>query len=185
MRRLEVMPLVSRDCASALSGHSFAWEELELSQPPQNWSKLVGWAASHCKHTHQLTLEDLKSGSEEALQKLLTCFLALRTIKLTGRISGSPSLWSHLLVHRLQHLHIELSSINQADIDGMSLMQGLQHLSLQVSPRLLLPSCLSYYHYLLSCCIMSFYFMVKQCMQSKPGVCMIIYTLSKCLMLHA
>ena len=134
MRRLEVMPLVSRECASALSGHSFAWEELELSQPPQNWSRLVGWAATHCKHTHQLTLEDLTPGSEEALQKLLTCFLELRSIKLTGRLSSSPSLWSHLLVHRLQHLHIELSSIKQADIDGLSLMQGLQHLSLQVSP---------------------------------------------------
>lgn len=140
MRRLEVMPLVSHDWASALSGHSFAWEQLELSHPPQNWSKLVGWAATHCKHTRQLTLEDLKFGSEEALQKLLTCFLALHTIKLTGRISGSPSLWSHLLVHRLQHLHIELTSITQADIAGLSLMQGLQHLSLQVRIRFPLPS---------------------------------------------
>ena len=128
------MPLVSHEWASALSGHSFAWEELELSHPPQNWSKLVGWAATHCKHTHQLTLEDITSGSEEALQKLLACFLALRTVKLTGRISSSPTLWSHLLVHRLQHLHIELNSIKQADIDGISLMHGLQHVSLQVSP---------------------------------------------------
>ena len=129
------MPLVSHDCASALSGHSFAWEELELNNPPQDWSKLVGWAATHCKHTHQLTLEDLKLGSEEALEKLLTCFLALRTIKLTGRISGSPSLWSHFLIHRLQHFHIELTSISQADVDGLSLLRGLQHLSLQVSPK--------------------------------------------------
>lgn len=149
MRRLEVMPMVSHDWANALSGHSFAWDELELSHPPQNWSKLIGWAATHCKHTHQLILEDLRSGSEEALQKLLTCFLALRTIKLTGRISSSPSLWSHLLVHRLQHLHIELTSINQADIDGLSLMQGLQHLSLQVSPRPPFPPCV-YYHYFLT-----------------------------------
>ena len=127
------MPLVSHEWASALSGHSFAWEDLVLSHPPQDWSKLVGWAATHCKHTHQLTLEDLKSGNEEALQKLLACFLALRSLKLAGGISSSPTLWSHLLAHRLQHLHIELDTVKQADIDGMSLMQGLKHLSLQVS----------------------------------------------------
>lgn len=127
------MPLVSHEWASALSGHSFAWEDLVLSHPPQDWSKLVGWAATHCKHTHQLTLEDLKSGNEEALQKLLACSPALRSLKLAGGISGSPALWSHLLAQRLQHLHIELDTVKQADIDSMSLMQGLKHLSLQVS----------------------------------------------------
>lgn len=128
------MPLVSSEWASVLSGHSFAWEQLELSQTPQNWSKLIDWAATHCKHTHQLALADLKPSNDDASQKLLACgFMALRSIKLAGSVQSSAALWSTILVHRLHHLHIELSSIKQADIDGVSLMQGLSHLTLQVS----------------------------------------------------
>ena len=148
-RRSRLMPLVCSEWAHALAGHSFAWEQMELRHPPHDWSKLTSWAAAHCKHTQQLTLEDLDSESKDALPVLLSSgFLALRSIKLTGSVSSTPMLWSHLLTHRLHHLHLELASISEADIAGVSLMQGLQQLSLQVSKpshadAIHLPGCLT------------------------------------------
>ena len=128
------MPLVCSEWAHALAGHSFAWEQMELSHSPHDWSKLITWAATHCKHTQQLTLEDLGPESRDALPILLSSgFLTLRSIKLTGSVSSTPLLWSHILTHRLHHLHLELASINEADIAGVNLLQGLQQLSLQVT----------------------------------------------------
>ena len=126
------MPLVSPAWASALSGHSFAWEQLDLKRAPPHLSKLTTWADAHCKLTHQLSIEGIQPGSEDVLHKLLaSSFQALRSIKLTGSISSNLTLWSRIQTHHLQHLHLELESITHAALDSASLMPSLEHLSLQ------------------------------------------------------
>lgn len=144
-RRLKVMPLVSSDWAKALSRESIAWNHLELSQPPQDWSKLTSWASKHCKFTQALTLENLQSDSEDVLATLLCCgFYALQSVKLTGSILGSISgkstmLWEHLLCCKLQTLDLQMESIAKAHFSCLGLVTDLRHLSLEVKQSSPLP----------------------------------------------
>lgn len=136
------MPLVSSTWAKILASESSVWDHLELSQSPQDWSKLTQWAKKHCKFTRALTIEDVEPGSEGALIELLYCgpFTALSAVKLTGSIlsqnSGqSPLLWEALQCHELQSLSIQLDSISDTEIGYISFATGLQHLSLDVKQR--------------------------------------------------
>lgn len=132
------MPLVSSTWAKILASESSVWDHLELSQSPQDWSKLTQWATKHCKFTRTLTIEDVEPGCEGALVELLYyCpVMALSAVKLTGSILGQNSgLWEALLCHKLQSLSIQLESISDSEISYISYATGLQHLSLDIQQR--------------------------------------------------
>lgn len=128
---------MSTDWAKALAEESVVWSHLELSQPPQDWSKLTAWATKHCKRTQYLTIEKLLPGSEDALAHLLNSgFYALQFVKLTGDLSGQrfgkrTMLWESLLCCRLQRLEIQLESVWPSDFDSLGFVPTLQHLSLE------------------------------------------------------
>ena len=126
------MPLVSREWANALSEHSVAWEHLDLTQPPADWSKLALWASRHCRHTHALTIDNISRGSEDGLVQLLRCgFQHLRSIKLLGSVCSSSLLWiSVLFSHKLENLHVQLESFDEMELDGLEDLH-LQHLVLE------------------------------------------------------
>ena len=150
--RLKVMPLVSREWKAALSNGSVAWEHLELSQPPSNWSKLAHWALKHCKYTQALTVDNIAPGSENELkQLLLSGFDHLTSVRLLGSITtgtsvSSDGVWGPLLRGcKLQSLQIQVDSITQQDLNCLHNATCLQHLSIEAkkSSDVVVPSFIS------------------------------------------